>query len=322
MPGSVFSSLVSTVDSRSVGDIASRFGAPERAVSQGMEMSSATLLTGLANKAGDSGWMNRLFQLVSQAPSNVNVSDMTSAALDPSRAPSGMRSLLDSGKNFLAHAFGSNQSPINDAVASSTGLGSNVISTLMGIAAPLTMSSLGRLVRDDRMDSAGLGRVLAHEAEDVRGMLPPRVSALVGATTATATAPPPLAINTIREEPAAAPPLSVRAIPEQRRRSLAWLWIIPLALLGLFLWGVRARHPVVTGVGPEAVPAAPGRIIPGRTVPATNVVVNVVQDPAAGRLLRIFKTRRCAPTGERSSTSTTFCSLLVRRHFSLPLGGN
>jgi outer membrane protein OmpA-like peptidoglycan-associated protein len=293
MPGSVFSSLISTVDSRSVGAIASRFGAPERAVSQGLEMSSATLLTGLANKAGDSTWMNRLFQLVSQAPSNVNASDMTSAALDPGRAPSGMSSLLDSGKNFLAHIFGSNQSPIYDAVASSTGLGSNIISTLMSIGAPLMMSALGRLVRDDRMDPAGLGRVLTHEAEDVRGMLPPRVSALVGATSATAEAPPPLAINTVREEPAAAPPLSVRAIPEPRRRSLAWLWIIPLALLGLFLWGIRGRHPVVTGVRPTVAPTAP--TAPGR------VVVNVIQDPAAGRLLAYIQN-----TSMRANRATQF----------------
>ena len=292
MPGSVFSSLVRTVDSDSVRDIASRFGAPERAVSQGLEMSSATLMTGLANKTGDSTWMNRLFQLISQAPSDVNASDVASATLDSSGASSGMRSLLDSGKQFLAHAFGNNQSPVFDAVARSTGLGSNVISTLMSMAAPLMMSSLGRLVRDDSLDPAGLGRILVHQAEDARKMLPPGVSALVDATSATAETAPPLAINKFREEPAAAPPLSITAIPERRRRSLAWLWAIPLLLLGLsFYFGFRARHPAVTGFRPAAAPNVPGR----------RVVVNVIQDPPAGRLLTYIQN-----TSIRANRETQF----------------
>ena len=292
MPGSVFSSLVSTVDSGSVRDIASRFGAPERAVSQGLEMSSATLMTGLANKTGDSTWMNRLIQLISQAPLDVNASDVATAVLDPSGASSGMRSLLDSGKQFLAHAFRNNQSPVFDAVARSTGLSSNVISTLMSMAAPLMMSSLGRLVRDDSMDPAGLGRILVHEAEDARKMLPPGVSALVDATSATAETAPPLAINKFREEPAAAPPLSITTIPERRRRSLAWLWAIPLLLLGLSIYfGIRARHPAVTGFHPAAAPNVPGR----------RVVVNVIQDPPAGRLLTYIQN-----TSIRANRETQF----------------
>jgi len=255
--------------------MASRFGVSERAISQGMEMASATFLAGLAGKVGDSAWMNRLFQMVSHAPARVDASEVASAVLDPTRASSEMRSLLNSGNEFLAHAFGANQTPIFDSVAKSTGLGFNAISALMSVAAPLMMTSLGRLVREDRLDPAGLGRILTHEAGDVQGMLPPGVSALVGAGSATA-ASRPLAMNVFRDESPAPPPLSVTAIP-QRRRSLAWLWVIPLALLALFIWGVRARHPVTTAFrpgAPNAVAPAPGR-----------TVVNVIQDPAAARLL-------------------------------------
>lgn len=68
MPSSVFSSLFSTFDPRTIGEIASRFGEPKQAISQGLESSTACLLGGLANKAGDSTWMSQLFKLVSQAP--------------------------------------------------------------------------------------------------------------------------------------------------------------------------------------------------------------------------------------------------------------
>src|SRR6516225_1010035 len=98
MPSSVFSSLFNIFDSRSIDEIASSFGEPKQGVSQGMEASIACLLGGLANKAGDSTWMSQLFKLVSDAPSNVNVSDLTGAVTDPSRASSATSSLLDSGK--------------------------------------------------------------------------------------------------------------------------------------------------------------------------------------------------------------------------------
>src|SRR5580765_5508506 len=163
MPSSIFSSLFSTFDSRSIGDIASRFGEPKQAVSQGLESSTACLLAGLANKAGDSTWMSQLFDLVSHAPANVNVSDVTGAVTDPSRASSAISSLLDSGKNFLSLAFGGNQSSIFDAVARSTGLRTGVISSLMSMAAPLMMSALGRFVRMEHMNQTGLSSFLVHE---------------------------------------------------------------------------------------------------------------------------------------------------------------
>src|SRR5579862_9630916 len=182
MPSSIFSSLFSTFDSRAIGEIASRFGESKQAVSQGLESSTACLLGGLANKAGDSTWLNQLFNLVSQAPSDVNAADLTAAVADPTRATSATASLLNAGKQFLSLAFGGNQSAIFDTVARSTGLRSGVVSSLMGMAAPLMMSGLGRLVRDDHMNPAGLGRLLVHEGEAVRDLLPAGVSNLLNAS--------------------------------------------------------------------------------------------------------------------------------------------
>jgi hypothetical protein len=46
MPSSIFSSLFSTFDPRTIGEMASRFGEPKEAVSQGLESSTACLLGG------------------------------------------------------------------------------------------------------------------------------------------------------------------------------------------------------------------------------------------------------------------------------------
>ena len=272
MPSSVFSSLFSTFDPRIIGEIASRFGEPKQAVSQGLESSTACLLGGLANKAGDSTWMSQLFKLVSQAPSNVNVSDLTGAVTDPSRASSATSSLLDSGKKFLSLAFGGNQSSIFDTVARSTGLRSGVVSSLMSMAAPMMMTALGRLVRDDHMNTTGLSKLLVHEGDGVRDLLPAGVSSLLN----TAPAPIPTVTPNTR-------PVALGAIPEPAARSRAWWWLIPaLLLLPLLLyWGSRARHPVLPSA--EEVNRFVARTLPG------NLTLNVPQNGVEARLLAFIQ---------------------------------
>ena len=270
MSSSIFSSLFSTFDSRTIGEIASRFNQPKEAVSQGLESSTACLLSGLANKAGDSTWISQLFKFVSNAPSNVDVSDLTSAVADPGRASFATSSLLDSGKKFLSLAFGGNQSSIVDAVGKSTGLRSGVVSSLMSMAAPLMMSTLGRLVRDDQMNPAGLGRLLVNEAEGVRDHLPAGVSTLLNA--------PPV--------PALTPstrPVALGTVQEGTRPSRLWWWLIPaLLLVPLFLywyWANRARHVVV----PSTLEGFVVRMLPG------NVSLSVPPNGLEARLLAFIQ---------------------------------
>jgi OOP family OmpA-OmpF porin len=263
MASSILSSLFSSIDSRAIGEIASRFGQPREAVSQGLGASTACLLSGLANKAGDSTGMSQLFKLVSNAPSNVNVSDLTNAVADPGRASSATASLLDSGKQLLSFAFGGNQSSIFDAVGKSSGLRSGVVSSLMSMAAPLMMSGLGRLVRDDQMNSAGLGRLLVNEAEGVRDHLPAGVSTLLNAP------PVPTVTPSTR-------PVALGTVQEESRPSRVWWWLIPLLLLVplFFYWATRARQVVVPSVQGFVV-----RMLPG------NVSLNVPPNGIESRLL-------------------------------------
>jgi OmpA-OmpF porin, OOP family len=276
MPSSIFSSLFNTFDSRSIGEIASSFGEPKQAISQGLESSTACLLGGLANKAGDSTWMSQLFKLVSDAPASVNVSDLTGVITNPSRASSATSSLLDSGKRFLSLAFGGNQSSIFDAVGRSTGLRSGIVSSLMSMAAPMVMSGLGRLVRDDHMNPTGLSRLLVHEGEGVRDLLPAGVSNLLNA------APPPTAFV-----PPSTRPVALGTIPEPAAPSRAWWWLIPaLLLIPLLLWVSRARHPVVptaaqfNGFVARTLPGSVTLNIPPNGIEAR--LLAFIQDPSKG----------------------------------------
>jgi len=270
MPSPILSSLLGdTLDARTIDRIASHFGQPKDAVSKGLESSAACLVAGLANKAEDSAWMRQLFTLVSNIPSTVDTSQLTSAVTDPGSASFATSSLIDSGKKFLTLAFGGNQSSMFEAVGAATGLRSGVVSNLMGIAAPLMMTSLGRLVRDDHMNATGLSKMLIHEGEAVRDILPARFSSLLHASPST-TSP------TTR-------PVALGEIPEPAVRSRAWWWLIPALLaipLVLFLAN-RVLH--------RAVPAAVnlGQFVV-RTLPG-NVSLNIPQNGIEARLLAFIQ---------------------------------
>jgi OOP family OmpA-OmpF porin len=277
MPSSTVSSLLSTFDSRSISEIASRFGQPKEAISQGMESSSACLLGALANKAGDSTWMNELFKLVSQAPSNVSGSDLMGAVTDPSGASYATSSLLSSGQKLLSLAFGGRQSSIIDAIGASSGLRPGIVTGLMSMAAPMMISALGRLVRNDRMNPAGLGRFLISESEGVRDLMPAGVSNLINAAPAMATPNTrPISLGTIPEAEVLPEPTI-----EQTKKSPGLWWLIPALLLpALIYWGYRARHPVIQV-------APPNRVV-FRTVPR-NFFVNIPRNGAAAELLAFIR---------------------------------
>lgn len=279
MSSSTFSSLLSALDSRSIAEIASRLGAPQQTISKGLEISTAALSGGLASKAEDATWMSQLFNLVSHAPSHVNVLEIASAVIDPSRVSSATTSLLESGKKFLSLAFGSSQSSVFGAVATSTGLSSGGVSSLMGIAAPFMMTALGRLVREDHMTPEGLARVLAHEGQDARESLPADITRFLDGTSEVMTPAKPIPTAT-----ASARPLSITTVSEPTTPSRAWFWLIPLLLIPLlFYWVDRVRHRMarVTVIHPIVVQRVPSRVflnIPKDTVGAR--LLAFVQDPS------------------------------------------
>lgn len=277
MPDSTVSSLLSTFDSRTIGEIASRFGQPKEAVAKGLESATACLLGALGNKSGDSTWMSGLFKLVSQAPSNVSASDLMGAVTDPGRASFATSSLLNSGQKLLSLAFGGHQSSIIDAIGGSSGLRPGIVTRLMSMAAPMMIGALGRLVRSDRMDPAGLGRLLASESEGVRDLLPASVSNLIDAEPAIVSPNArPIALGTIPE--AEVLPVPAR---EPTTKSLGLWWLIPALLLPVLIyWGYRARHP--------AIQVVPQNRVVIRTVP-DNLFVKIPPSGAAARLLALIR---------------------------------
>jgi hypothetical protein len=172
-------SFFSPVDSLKISEIGLRLDEPPQAISYGLKSSTAALIGGLASRAGDSIWMNQVFNLISAAPSNVDASDLANSALGLSRASPTVSSLVDSGGYFRSLIFGRNQSSVCNLVGQFTGLRSSVITSLMRIAAPLLLTTLSRLVREGVISPSGLKDLFTYEGEDVRSLLPAGFSDLL-----------------------------------------------------------------------------------------------------------------------------------------------
>ncbi len=227
MATSVLSSIFNLLDSQSISDIASRLGEPEHAVSRGLEASTASIISSLAARSQDSIGMNEIFRLISHAPSNVSIPNLTSAVSGSSGAP-GATALLDSEKKFLWEAFGGDETSVVEAIGRSAGLRMTSVSSLMGLAAPLLMSALGRLVRSEKMTPAQLGGWLSKESAEIQSLLPAPLRR---------TNP-----NAVKFDQASRP-LSITAVREPHSRTSAWLWIVPIAIgIGLLAWFLNREH--------------------------------------------------------------------------------
>jgi OmpA-OmpF porin, OOP family len=277
MATSTLSSLFNLLDSRSVSDIASRLGEPSQTVSRGLESTTATLINGLSNKTGDTGIMSQIFRLITQTPSDVNLSSLTSAVTGTAPAAGATASLLESGKKLLGFVFGADQSSVVDAVGRACGLRMSSVASLLSIATPLVMSALGRTVRSGQMTQAQFGDLLASENAAAQSMLPAGLPRQVDRTT-------PRAETT----DTGYRPLSIRTYKEERPRSLGWLWLLPaLLLIPLFFWLFNRQHVRQIGETVRSAPTNLGNFVPRRL--PDNVQLNIPSNGMEMRLLNYIQ---------------------------------
>jgi outer membrane protein OmpA-like peptidoglycan-associated protein len=188
MSNSILSSVMNMLDADGVRNLAGRLGAPEQAVSSGIASSVGSMIGGLAKNSADSSFMQRIFDFVSGAPSDVNVSSLTNAALGSGGAAGGMAPVMDAGRRFLSMIFGDRRNSVNEAVGRASGLGSGVVRQIMALAAPLLLSVLGRRVQERGLTENSLRSDLLGEAAGIRHLLPPGFDNLFAETPGTASA--------------------------------------------------------------------------------------------------------------------------------------
>lgn len=269
MAGSIIENLMSTLGPQVVGPIASRLGVSTDAVQSGLQSSSAALLSGIASKADQPGFLSQIFNLI-KSPANGPgaLSDAVSNISSGTAGP-----LSDLGSKFTSTVLGPSQGAVTDAIGRVSGLGDKA-GAMMGMAGPLVLGFLGQHVRDNGLNAADLGNTLKGEASKLRGLLPAGLgSVLSGAGGVTAAA---------------------AALPAAAGGAKKWIWplIVLAAIIIALLWYFNRSKAAPTEAVAPTPAAAPVPGIPagwvGLQLP-DGVTLNVPENGIENQLVGFIK---------------------------------
>jgi OOP family OmpA-OmpF porin len=223
MASSIIDNVMSLMGPQTLGPLASHLGVSTDTAQRSLQASSAAILSGLAAKVDEPGFLGQIFGMITN-PAN-NPSALSSLTSNIGSAVSGAGSpLMDMGNRFLSTIFGPRLLSVTDAIGQSSGLGGGKAGMLMSVAASLLLGALGQHVRDNNLSASGLASSLKSEAAGFQRFLPAGLgSVLMGASGAVSSAAATAAGTTSR-----------------------WLWPVVLlaALLLAALWFFnRSRQP-------------------------------------------------------------------------------
>ena len=212
---SLMDGLKALITPEVVSKASSIFGESEFALTKGFDAAVPMVLGGLANKATDRSFMSKLFDLVKEPAADGSILGNVAGLLGSgtSSSPMGL------GSRLMSMLFGGNTSPLTSALSNSAGLRPSTASSLLNLAAPLVVSFLGRTVRRDGLDSAGLTNMLLGQRSSILGVLPNSLSSV---------------LDVGRETTQAA----YRTVETAARKASPWRWLLPVLLGLLALWGL------------------------------------------------------------------------------------
>lgn len=84
----------------------------------------------------------------------------------------GANSRATNSGGILGHLFGNRQSAVQDGVSQATGLNGGQVGQLMGLLAPMLMGTLGKVKRQQNLDSRGVADLVNHERQNIEEETP------------------------------------------------------------------------------------------------------------------------------------------------------
>jgi len=227
--------------------LASRLGESAQGVQTGLGTATAATLGGLANKAGDSGFLSQILGLLGGGAGGNILGSLSSIV---SGGPSGATG--DLVNRFLPMVFGPQQGQVASAISQQAGLSGASGTGLLKVAAPLVLGYLAKMQSAGSLNASSLGSMLKAEAPSLQSYLPSGL--LSGAASA---------VSATAGRAASAVQAGVGAATTRSSR-----WIVPLAIIGalILVWLlIRALN------GPKIAQSANN---------ASNAAVNAVNNAA------------------------------------------
>ena len=165
----LISSLKALITPAVIAKASSVFGESEAAVIKGFDVALPTVLGALASKADDRSFMSRLFDLIKEPEADGSFLRDVANLIG-----SGAASLpaINVGSRFLSLLFGGNTLSLGNALSSFAGVKPSTGSSMLNIAGPLVLGLLGKTVRRNGLDSAGLADVVLGQKDSILAFVP------------------------------------------------------------------------------------------------------------------------------------------------------
>jgi outer membrane protein OmpA-like peptidoglycan-associated protein len=247
MANSMLESILGMVTPDMKQALASRLGESATGVQSGLGASTAATLSGLADKAGDSGFLGQITGLLGGGAGQNILASLPSIA---SSGPTG--TVGDLINRFLPMVFGSQQGQVANAITQYAGLSSGSGLGLLKMAAPLVLGYFAKLHSAGSLTTGSLANALRAEAPSLQSYLPANL--LPGAAGVAS----PTAARAAFATPAVA-----------AARSTTPRWLIPVVIAGALLLGLLAIRSWMTPSEPVRTAAT-----------VTNTAANVVSSTA------------------------------------------
>jgi OmpA-OmpF porin, OOP family len=160
MTATIVNDLNGLFMSQALDEAASQLGESKSSVMRGFETAAAAIIGALTSHLGQSGFLKQAFELITNPVNDGGVLSNVHGFF--SKNATAMRSDGWSGP-MLSMLFGGNQSTVVQGISESSGLRPSSASALMAAAASMVFGILGRRVKENHLDAAGLSNMLRSE---------------------------------------------------------------------------------------------------------------------------------------------------------------
>ena len=161
-------SLKALITPAVIAKASSVFGESEAAVIKGLDVALPTVLGALASKVEDRWFMSRLFDLIKEPVADGSfLRDVANLIGSGAASPA-----INVGSRFLSLLFGGNTLSLGNALSSVAGVKPSTGSSMLNIAGPLVLGLLGKRVRRNGLDSAGLADMVLGQKDSILAFVP------------------------------------------------------------------------------------------------------------------------------------------------------
>lgn len=160
---SILDMLKGQMGSGALAQVSQRLGADQGQIQQAIGAALPVLLGALARNASKPEGATALHEAL--------VNDHDGSVLDNLTAAVSRSDLAD-GNAILGHVLGDRRNAVESGVSKISGLDGQRVTQLLAVLAPVVMGALGKVQRQQRLDSSGLATALAGETQGLEKAAP------------------------------------------------------------------------------------------------------------------------------------------------------